>query len=953
VKKYVFEPTLCRALGLTLLGMAGSAFAQSATQKTDELAEVVVTGFRQSLEKSTEAKREATGFTDSIFAEDIGKFPDTNIAESLTRIPGIQLTRDVNGEGLNVAIRGLPNSFTKTVVNGVEVATASIGLNAQNQNREVDLNLFPTEFFNQLTVYKSPKASLVEGGAAGVVDMHNVRPFDNPGTHFHYTLEGARNTIADKFSPQASAIGSWTSDDATLGALVGVSVVQGKIGVEGYETIGWSNPNLSEVQCGVGTSTTTRPASCNTGGGNSWLMPDTVPDNSSTIGAGLTPGATIDAAFLTGHNPGLTVAQISEALMPRLGRPVNMTGDRNRYSTLGSFEWRPSDAMHFSLDMLYSKAHRTNDRIDINLVGRNFSANGMIPLDMSLDANNVVTSATMTNAQFFLEARPYRENVQYWHIDPGATFLFGDSQNIRLDVQGYKSRSWMHRESPTILVNSPFTTIDYTNDGSIPSWNTSIDLNDPNLGWTWAGGRVNVQNEQRHTSTSGGHVDLQLGDAKNNVRIGAAMDRNYRRIQGFDNSAAWQTYVLSQISDAQLPNYLLPGPLGFITADFSAFEDATNYTQFRDSAPESAGPNTGGSTGGFREKVKAAYIEVNDATMVWDREMRLNAGVRYAKTDQEIMGPVTLGGVRRWQTLSSSYDELLPAFTVAWDVAQDVVVRMSGSRTMTRPNPSSMLPNTTFTDPAAQVASQGNPNLEPYTSTNLDLGGEWYTGDEGFVGLTMFQKRVRGYTYQGTNSIPFSQLGISYADDLNAGQQGAIDARGGPDQAIVSVNQQVNADGILKIRGWEAIWVQPLGFITRGLGVMFNYTDIKLTPSGKDAAKLGSNVFGIAPKLWNATTYWENFGASVRVSYNWTDGYATTGPNQNNLPPAQIYGVKRGQWDLSSSYQLKGLPGKLQVTLDVLNITDNAQRSNFWHSNMVNDYYDPGRTIMLGLRGNF
>ncbi len=462
-----------------------------------------------------------------------------------------------------------------------------------------------------------------------------------------------------------------------------------------------------------------------------------------------------------------------------------------------------------------------------------------------------------------------------------------------------------------------------------------------------------MNNERRLTRTRGASSDLQFGEDKNNVKLGVALDKNFRRIQGFDNSAAWQTYVFSQISSAQLSNYLRPGPQGFITADFDSFMAATNYDQYRDNAPESAGPNTGGSTGGFSEKTRAAYIEVNNATKVWNREMRVNAGVRYAKTDQLIEGPVTLGGVRRWQTLKSDYDELLPAFSVAWDVAQDVTARMSGSRTMTRANPSSMLPATSINDAAVQSANQGNPNLEPYISTNLDLGAEWYTGEEGFVGLTLFQKRVQGYTYLGTNNIVFSQLGISYINDLNPAQRDAIDARGGPDSAIVSVNQQVNADGILKIHGWEAIWVQPLSFVVRGLGVMANYTDISLTPSGKDAAKLGSNVFGIAPKMWNATTYWENYGASVRLSYNWIDGFASTGPNQQTLPPAQIYGVKRGQWGHVGELCVQQPAGKLQVTLNLLNITDEARRSDFWHSNQVNDYYDPGRTVTLGVRGTF
>ncbi len=258
-------------------------------------------------------------------------------------------------------------------------------------------------------------------------------------------------------------------------------MVRGKLGVQGFETIGWTNPNLNEVQCGTGTSTTNRPANCNAGGGNGWVMPDSVPNNTGSTAAGLTPGQIIDAAFLTSHNPGIPINRITEALMPRLGRPVNMSGDRDRDAALGSFEWRPDDAMHFFVDLLYSKAHRTDDRIDMDLVGRTFGATGMIPLDMQLDANNVVTSATIANAQFFLEARPYREHVEYWHVDPGATFLLGGNDDIRLDVRGYTSRSWMRRDSPTILVNSPFTTIQYTNDGSIPTWTTDIDLNDPNL----------------------------------------------------------------------------------------------------------------------------------------------------------------------------------------------------------------------------------------------------------------------------------------------------------------------------------------------------------------------------------------------------------------------------------------------------------------------------------------
>jgi TonB-dependent receptor len=171
-------------LGATILaglaGMATGALAQaSAAPEPGAVAEVVVTGFRASLEQATIAKRESVGFQDSVFAEDIGKFPDLNIAESLNRIPGVQLTREINGEGLNVAIRGLGTNFTKVLLNGSQIAVASSGrTDSQNQNREVDLDLLPTELFSRLDVNKTPIASVVEGGVAGVVNMRSARPFD-------------------------------------------------------------------------------------------------------------------------------------------------------------------------------------------------------------------------------------------------------------------------------------------------------------------------------------------------------------------------------------------------------------------------------------------------------------------------------------------------------------------------------------------------------------------------------------------------------------------------------------------------------------------------------------------------------------------------------------------------------------------------------------------------------
>jgi TonB-dependent receptor len=971
VQVRIARTALCHALGLALAGIAGSAMAQDpspapqtpapapAVPAATDLDSVVVTGYRQSLQYSTDAKRESTGFTDSIFSEDIGKFPDTNIAESLARIPGIQIDRDVNGEGLNVGIRGLPQSFTKTIINGGEAATASIGLNRGNQNREVDLNLFPTEFFNKLTVYKSPQASLPEGGISGVVDMRSMRPFDIPGRHLNYSGQFDYNTIGEKFNPRGSVLYSWTNDEGTFGALVGASVVRSRMSVRGWESVGWMNPGLNYQQCGLTPPEgvdplTNRPTECNPGGGGSLQMPNTVPDNASTRGAGMTPGDIVDAEWLLAQNPGLTIGQITEALFPRLARPVDMSGDRERDAVVASLEWRPSDRMHFYVDALYSRANYENDRIDVNLVGRTFGPSGFLPTNMQLDANNVVTSATLVNSQFLLEARPYRDEVQYWNINPGATFWFGENDSVKLDVQANWSRSWFFRESPTIMPTSPFTTVEYTNNGT-PSFTAGgLDLNDPNAGWGWAGGRVNLNNEKRVTEAGRLRADLQFGEDDRNIKVGVSHDRSRRTMVAFDNSSNWQANVFNTVTPDELPNFLRPGPYGFVTVDFDAFMNATDYQRFFDEAPEvSTSQSVGAAAGGFDEKSMAAYVEFNGETEVWDRNLRFNGGVRYIDTDQDITGPVVLGGTRVWQTLSSTYDEWLPSFNVAWDVADSWVVRMSSSRTMTRPNPRSMLPATTFSDPSAEIADQGNPNLSPYLSTNFDLGLEWYTGDEGMVALTMFNKRVSGYTYQGINVRPFRDLGIPL-DSLTENQLAALNANGGLD-APINVRQQVNADATLDIQGWELIWVQPLDFVFQGLGFMANYTDIELEPTGQEADELAGNLFGISPVMWNATAYWENDVTSVRLSYNWVEGspQRALGNNEGGLNYGQYFGEDRGQFDLSASYTLASLPSKPQVTFNVLNITNEETRNYITYPNVPGEIYQPGRTFLIGLRGTF
>ena len=1022
------------------------------TEPQDD-SDIIVTGYRGSLQSSTNAKRNATGFTDTIFAEDIGKFPDTNIAESFNRVPGITISREITGEGLQITIRGLGTNFTRVLLNNAPVAISSTGrTDAQSTNREVDLDLFPTELFTQLTVNKSPTPGMIEGGAAGTVNMRTARPFDNPGTHITYSGQLTNGSQAgSKWGYRGSILASYTSGD--FGILLGVAGVRNEVRVTGYETIGWTNPNLSATQNAAATRN-------NTGGGN-WTIPANVPSNANI--PGVAAGTVIDQAFLIAQNPGANITQIDNGIIPRLGRPSDEYGTKERINFIASLEYK-GDGIHAYIDGMFGRKRNLLERIDMNWVGRN---GAVIPVNTQYDRSDctngcVVTKGTYYNAQWFLEYRPFNEHVQYWGINPGIDVELTD--NLQFDLNGNWTESIFHRESPTVLVITPGNsgvTVNYDNsDGNMPVVTSNVDLNNP-ASFGWPGGRVNIQDERRQTYTKGVRGNLRWGDDHLNVRVGSAYDDVSRTIRGYDNSQAWQNAVCGNRPNVFLPGpnrqpncnglnapgaaaagdptypaygtgytagqagpityagslvpngaplaaLLKPGPSGFITVDWEKFKAASQYDAFHNASPESGGSNTGASGGYVRERTLGAYAEVNGDVNIGDNRLVFNAGVRWVRTQQTIGGRVSIPDPRNsvdpdlvlvppsngplpadcpgtptplrdgscypnivnFIYTDTEYSNWLPSASAAFHIGDNAVVRASVSRTMTRANPNSMLPGLNFSSPSADVGSVGNPALSPFISDNIDLGFEYYTGAEGYIGFTAFRKAVTGFTVTQGITQPFSNLaayGVTY-DTLSPTQQVGICARAGkvpPNCTAADVagqnivlNQLVNATGTLKVNGLEVNWVQPLDFLLgrylglNGFGFNANLTLISQTGSGNAPAV----ATGVAPLTYNVTVYYERGGVTLRGSTTFTQGgIAATAP-QNGITLANLYNDDYQQFDLSAAFDLgeifdmEALP---ELTIDVQNITKAQQRSYFQFPNAVNTLYDPGRMIMIGLRGRF
>jgi TonB-dependent receptor len=943
-------------------GTPSSAAAQStqpaldvADASADPAGDIVVTGYRRSLANAASNKRAQTNFTDSIFAEDIGKLPDLNIAESLQRIPGVQLGRDVTGEGVQISIRGLGPSFSKITLNGSNIAVASAGpteLGVGSSNREIDLDLFPTELFTRLTVAKTPTSDLLEGGIAGSVNLVNTRPFDNPGAHLTIGLQGSLSPTNDKVSPRGSLIASKTWGD--FGVLLGVAGQSLRYRTDGYETIGYTTANLTSPVVGSCTVATCNRVGLNgAAGGGGFRFATRAPANLP----GFTAGQPVDVS----QTSGLSFQQLSNTYVPRLAREAYLSGQRDRVSILLSTEYKPSDDLHVTVDALYGHATRDLNRLNMNLFVRNSSS--IIPVNWKVDDNGVLQSGSFANAQFFLEARPTHETVDFINLNPAISYR--PAEWLKVDAQVNFNKSVFKNEGPSFLFDTApnqglIATYDNTGGTDFPVLTSNIDLNNPAI--NWVNDSYRIQRARRVTKGKGAHLDFTIGDEHANLKTGYAYDETSRLIQAFDNSNAAQIVGVAAIPNNAIEQYLLPGPGGllsqsgqtvgipaFVQPDYDKLLAAANTQQLLRDAPFSATGTQSTPSGFIRERTHGVYAQLNGEADLLGRKIRMNAGIRYFHTDQRVTGPVVVNGAITYQTADTSYDAFLPSFNAAFDVTDKLVVRLAGSRTVTRANPNQLLPGVTFSDISAQVASQGNPGLKPYFSNNADAGVEYYFNRLGFISFNYFNKDIQGFTQTQQITAPFSTLGIPLAS-LSPTQI----ATGITLNTPITINTSVNVGTNLTIRGQEYILQQSLDFLSdlvspvlSGFGVTANYTHINQDSNGSSAVALG-----IAPNLYTLGGYYEKYGLSLRLNYTWTEKNIVAIAPQNNIGLANI-ADSRGQLDLAANFTPAFMNKAYQITFNVLNLTNEPLRTSTGFQNQPFSVFYPGRQFLLGLRARY
>jgi len=995
-----------------LAGVAG-AFAQDAAAPAaaaggpdEELGEVVVTGFRASLQNSVAAKRDNISVSDSIFAEDIGKFPDLNLAESLQRIPGVQIARDFTGEGTSVAVRGLGRDFTQITLNGAPVETASdSNIDNVSQGRGLDLVLFPTELFSQLTVTKTPTARQVEGAVAANIDLRIARPFDNKGFHINYTAKGSYQESSEDWSPRLGVYVSntWDTGLGEFGILAGAAYSNRKYRSDGFNTIGFTTVTLG-TRCAFATD----PA-CNsfrtpndaTGYGNqAQAWPTTVPvgynfgANGATAGGPLTvcgPGDT------PGGTSGLSCRDLSFAVWPRLARPDTLVGERETTSGIVAMQWAPSDSLSFFFDGLYSKADHVYERNDLNLAIR--STNTNVPVNVELNEDNIVTRATIANPVWLNENRPYDEDTDFINLNAGTLWKVTDEFTVDASIN-YNHSDWF-RSTNTYLFNSNLNsgiTVDIEANGDgVVKVTPSGDLNNLNF-WNW--NALRIQPVQREVWQKGGRLsgEFALSEAFK-LEVGFSHDKFHREITNWETTscatdggnatslsgrectaallAAGIQNAKLAIPNAQLGQYMQPWTHGALynTSDFDVglnngwalpnyrmLDPAVNIDYFEKEL--AIGLAGGLNVASYNprvidEQTTSAFVEANGELEILGN-LRYNIGVRRIDTDQFLSGYRVTGGAL--SEFDKSYDKLLPSLNIASDLGHGLVLRPAASKTMTRPQPGDMAPNGSLSI-NGDVYTIGNPELDPYFAKNFDLGLEWYFGESGLgvIALNAWRKEIEGYTTIIGTPTPFGQLGIDYSTlpiATQTGIQNTANAQcgcttGNVNTAPVRVDQRFNTSELITLDGFEVTYVQPLDFLLQGAGFTANYTHIDQKSEGGLPGAPSSAITGLSPFTYNVTAFYENFGFSGRLTWSVRDAFVEfLSYNENNIAGNNI-AQKRSYLDASFSYKLP-METDLSISLELQNLT-NEQLLTYFRDDALTPRasFAPGRQVLIGLVGSF
>ncbi|WP_298092201.1 TonB-dependent receptor [uncultured Sphingomonas sp.] len=914
---------------------------QSADPAASGDADIIVTGFRRSLDAALNVKRDSVSAVDAIVAEDIAKFPDQNLAESLQRIPGISIQRDA-GEGRAITVRGLGAQFTRVRVNGLEtVATSTDGASA-NRDRAFDFNVFASELFNSIVVHKTAEASLDEGSLGAVVDLNTGNPLGGKtGVTFVAAAQGTYNDLSKNLRPRVAGLLSWKSADGTLGASVSGAYTKTDNLELGNNTVRWAQARFDSV-----------------GGTPCFFSSATSTTRASNAGGVYRPSAACDQAALAFH--------------PRIPRYGEVFHGRERLGLTGSVQWSPSDATKVSIDALYSRF--TEDREEkwgeVLLRSNERSIDLLNPV---YDGNNNLISATLNDAWVRTEHYYRRSKTEFYQVGGSWDQDVGD--RFRFTLMGGISQS-----DATIPVETTFVfddrdaqgySYDYTNSRS-PRLTFGTSVTDPaNFQLAEIRDRPSTTVNKFRTGQLRTEWDVTDGFQ---VKTGAM----YRRFE-FDTEGFTRDAVLCPTSTTARPDavvgsvtctpssvfganavYGLPaGNLGEIFRLGRAGQPQGTTTEFLIPNIAASAAATGlydrplaldpGNIRNVVEEVTGGYAQFDVKGNVFGLDYAANAGMRYAHTAQRSTG--LNNGVA--VTVERSYDDWLPAANLAFFPTSEIILRAAVAKVITRPSLGNLTPGGSV-DGFNYRISFGNPNLLPFRATAFDLAAEWYFAPQSIFSVAAFKKNVESFPVSVTTAGTYASTGLPLSIIPPSSP-----AASAPEGQIWTINSITNGTGA-SLKGVEIALQATFRFLPgflKNFGAIANATfidsDATYTQSGPAVVPGGALVnvvrtetlYGLSKRQYNGTLYYEDakFSARGSISYRgpYIDGSSGTG---------NIFEGYNSTINVDASLRYKLTPN-LEISLEGTNLTDEYRdRYTDLDANRNYEYNHFGRTFLFGAR---
>lgn len=930
----------------------GAVVVSPAIAQDEVIEEVVTVGIRSSLISSMNTKRTSKGVVDAITAEDIGKFPDTNLAESMQRIPGVSIDRS-NNEGSKVTVRGFGPEFNLVLLNGRQMPTTTL---SADSTRSWDFANVATEGIRAVNVYKTFSAIRPSGGIGSTIDLKTAKPFDNPGLVASFgakAMADTSQTNGDQFTPEFSGIISNTFADDTFGVGAFFTYQERDSRQQGTQIALWRE-NLEDTN----PPSPTMPLTDNRTdpNGNTWY-PRNLESFDEDISRKRTNGqlvlqwaptdmltASLDYTYAEFENEGIRdtfgiwfdgfpetgQAEIDQngtyVFIEEFGNELSsnqrLNESHNEVNSIGlNLDWQVTDDLKLTMDFHDSDAESKGDGRGSNV----FLIMGAPCIDskiMDARSGNDIPDRRITWTNCFgadANGEPTAATHDSLFAQAGSPVNESDVQQLQLEGE------WFNADDSgvtSIQFGASFLETEYR----------SRDFNTGQVQGGWFGGNQGLYDDSifRRINSTDVSDDFSGG--------GANLDPGY--YYTFDFDAGLRTFEENFCPATGSPGSCTDGQ--FISTPWGS-TPVSDHT--------------------VKEETTAVYLQLNAEGDFNGFPISLVGGIRYEDSDvsanslQLLTESVVWSSPTEWSVIRTpnpefaggggDYSLWLPNLDVSVDINDEMIARFSYSKSVTRPTLTAMRATTSLTDrpqPGQRTGDAGNPGLLPFESDNFDLSFEWYYGGGSYASIGYYRKQVENFIVKVQTEEEFDNLRDPFNGPRAEQARADIAAAGGDPNDIDAIHNQININAgnpigtpIVQaaddpVATWRISRDQNLETATlygfelaiqhffgdTGFGVGANYTTVD-GDINVDNTLVGFQFVlpGLSDSA-NLVAFYETDQWQARVAYNWRDEFLSGTPN--NSPQ---YTEAFAQLDVNASYIVTD---NLTVFVEGLNVTNESQR---------------------------